>query len=194
MGMDGSPTAAWTAPSASATTTAPTWRLSTNPERSTSTSTCIGPERRPWARGGANAGVAGAGQDVAAVQRRVDLLEISDRYERLSHRRVELGAGAGHDLLEGPLVGHRAPVGPVGGHGVEGVADREDARAQRDLLAAQAGGIAASVPALVVGADDLHRRSERLDAGHHLHPDLRVHPHDQPLLLVERAGLVQDGL
>src|SRR6266508_5706652 len=104
MGMAGAPTLTLTAPSASATTTAPRWRLSTNPARSTSTSTCIDPEPSPRARDGANAGQAGA-----RMQRGVDLLEVSDRHERLRHRRVELGAGSGHDLLDRLLVGQRAP-------------------------------------------------------------------------------------
>src|SRR6266700_3472565 len=109
----------------------------------------------------------------AGVERGVQRLQVGDGDERLGHGRVELRAGAGHDLVDRLLERQRAPVGPVGGHGVEGVAHREDARAE---------------------GDDLDGGSERLDSGDHLHPHLGVHAHDQPLVLVERARLVQDRL
>src|SRR6266498_1391812 len=130
----------------------------------------------------------------AGVERGVQRLQVGDGDERLGHGRVELRAGAGHDLVDRLLERQRAPVKPVGNHGVEGVAHREDARAEEDLLADQARWVAAPVPALVVRADDLDGGAERLDSGDHLHPHLGVHAHDQPLVLVERARLVQDRL
>src|SRR6266704_4645634 len=74
----------------------------------------------------------------AGVERGVQRLQVGDGDERLGHGRVELRAGAGHDLVDRLLERQRAPVGPVGGHGVEGVAHREDARAEGDLLAERA--------------------------------------------------------
>ena len=63
--------------------------------------------------------------------------------ERLDDARVELRAGA---LAEPPhgLLDRKAPaVGPVGRHRVERVADEDDARLERNLLARQPVGIAA---------------------------------------------------
>src|SRR5437763_653733 len=68
--------------------------------------------------------------------------------------RVELRPGP---LAEAPagLGGREAlPVGPVGGHGVEGVADEDDARLERDLLAALSVRVARAVPVLVAVAHD----------------------------------------
>src|SRR6266498_3196621 len=127
----------------------------------------------------------------AGVERGVQRLQVGDGDERLGHGRVELRAGAGHDLVDRLLERQRAPVGPVGGHGVEGVAHREDARAEGDLLADQARWVAAPVPALVVRADDLDGGAERLDSGDHLHPHLGVHAHDQPLVVVEQEPVAQ---
>src|SRR6266542_393867 len=125
----------------------------------------------------------------AGVERGVQRLQVGDGDERLGHGRVELRAGAGHDLVDRLLGRQRAPVGPVGGHGVEGVAHREDARAEGDLLADQARWVAAPVPALVVRAGDLDGGAERLDSGDHLHPQLA---RPRPLRLVQQVELARE--
>ncbi len=56
---------------------------------------------------------------------------------------------------------HPRAVRAVLGHRVEGVADGDDPRAERDRLAAEAVGVAAAVPALVAGAHDRRDRRER---------------------------------
>src|SRR6266498_1914511 len=99
----------------------------------------------------------------AGVERGVQRLQVGDGDERLGHGRVELRAGAGHDLVDRLLERQRAPVGPVGGHGVEGVAHREDARAEGDLLADLADvveqePVAQAVVGGQVGVDDLCER------------------------------------
>ena len=54
-----------------------------------------------------------------------------------------------------------AAVAAIAGHGVPGVAGEHDARAERDVLAGQAVGVAAAVPALVAGAHDAADRPQR---------------------------------
>ena len=55
------------------------------------------------------------------------------------------------------VVRHRALVRPVVGHRVVGVGDGDDARAERDLVGAQAVRVAVAGEALVVVEDDRHR-------------------------------------
>ena len=87
---------------------------------------------------------------------------------------------------------HRLAVGPIGGHGVEGVADGHDAGAERDLVAAQPVRIAAAVPALVARADEPGHRTQRGRGQQDALADQRVAAHEAPLDRVERAGLVED--
>src|SRR6476660_9575221 len=70
--------------------------------------------------------------------------------EGSDHVRVELPAALPQDLVDGLLPLAPFAVGTVGGHRVEGVGDREDARDGRDSLPAQAVRIALPVPTLVV--------------------------------------------
>ena len=66
-------------------------------------------------------------------------------------------------------------VGPVVRDRVERVGDGEDARAERDLLAAHPVRIAGAVPTLVVRADHLDARPlEERDAADHLGAEPRV--------------------
>ena len=77
---------------------------------------------------------------------------------------------------------------------VEVIDDRQDARAERDLLALETGRIALAVPALVVAVDDrrdrVGKRHRRDDLGAHL----RMHLHPLELLVGQRTGLRQDVL
>src|SRR6266516_3598984 len=159
-------------PSASATATTPRCWLSTNPERSTSTMTRMTsePSRATASALASQDPFAGGVGGDAGVQRGMQRLQVGDGDEGVGHGGVELGAGARHDLLDRALERQRSPVGAVGGHGVERVAHREDPRAEGDLLAHQPRRVAAAVPALGVRADD------------------------QPFVLVEGPGLVQDRL
>src|SRR3954468_21315866 len=81
--------------------------------------------------------------------------------ERLDHRGVELGAGAALELGERRLVAARIRVGALRGDRVVGVADRDDARADRDLLAREPIRVAAAVPALVAEAHEPRDRAQR---------------------------------
>jgi hypothetical protein len=129
------------------------------------------------------------------VQGRVEARQLrEDGGEGVDHHRVELGPGPVGDLLAGLVEGDGLAVGAVGGHGVEGVGDREHPRPGRDGVAGQTGRVALAVPALVVAADHLHGAAQRLDAGHHLDPEQRVGPHHLPLAGVQRTGLVEHRL
>ncbi len=63
-------------------------------------------------------------------------------------------------LGQGALGRERPPVRPVRGHRAVGVGDRDDLALERDLVAAQAAGVAAAVRSLVVGQDPLDHPSE----------------------------------
>src|SRR4051812_42987486 len=81
-------------------------------------------------------------------------LLVADVAERVDHRGVELRAGALVDDLASTADGHGRTIRAIRGQRVEGVGDREDPRRLWDVLAAEAVGVAAPVPPLVVVADD----------------------------------------
>src|SRR3954454_6387111 len=74
--------------------------------------------------------------------------------ERVDDLRVELAAALRGDLGERVGLRPRVLVRARGDERVVDVADRADAPGERDLLAAQAGRVAAAVPALVMRARD----------------------------------------
>src|SRR5688500_4819046 len=67
---------------------------------------------------------------------------------------IELRAAQPAQLVGGPLVRLRRLVRPAVDHRLVGVGDSDDARAERDVLAAQPVGIAGAVEALVMVAND----------------------------------------
>ena len=69
-------------------------------------------------------------------------------------RRIELTAGATLELGQRLIGGAGFPVGAIVGHRRVGVADGDDSRGKRNLVAVDAVGIAGSVPAFVRRADD----------------------------------------
>ena len=107
---------------------------------------------------------------------------------------VELGTAAAPDLGDGMLDRERRLVGPSVGHGVERVGDRDDPSRDRDRLATQAGGIAAAVPALVVGERDLGRdlQNRKATFTENAPADHGVGLDDLELLRRELARLEQD--
>lgn len=83
-------------------------------------------------------------------------------------------------------------VGPFGvGHRLEGIADRHDAGAERNLLARHAVGVAEAVPAFVAGADQPSDRSERGGTEEDPLADDRVATDEGPFVVVQRSGLVE---
>ena len=85
-------------------------------------------------------------------------------------------------------------IGAVGGHGVERVGDGEDARAERDLFAAEAAWIAGAIEALLVGVDDFGGFAEEGDFADHFVAALAVLAHDGHFFGVEPAGFEKDAV
>ncbi len=97
------------------------------------------------------------------------------------------------NLAPGALPRQRAPVGPVARHRVERVGDREDPRADRNLVSLRAVGIAAAVPALVVAANDAQPVAvEEGDTAEHLLAEDGVRLHEPPLGLAQGTGLLEN--
>src|SRR6266542_6464448 len=83
----------------------------------------------------------------------------------------------------------RSPVRTVVGHRVERIDEPHDSGAERDLLAAQAVGIAPTVPTLVMVADDRGEALRRAEWPADPLADFRMLAHELPLGIIERARL-----
>ena len=70
-------------------------------------------------------------------------------FEGVDNGRVELGSGVMAEFGQCVLVAPCALVAALGGHRVVGVADRDDAGAERDGLATETVRISAAVPAFM---------------------------------------------
>ena len=110
------------------------------------------------------------------------------------HARIERLAGFLLEQRQRRLVLHRPVIGTVGGERVEVVDHREDARAERDLVALQPLRIALAVPAFVVAEDERRHRVGERHRADDLGADLRVDADLLELLLGERSRLRQDVL
>jgi hypothetical protein len=96
-------------------------------------------------------------------------------------------------LVKGLARRARRAIRAGGGHRAERIAARDDARLEQDVLAREPVRIATAVPALVGGADDpTDVAHQPADAVEHPLPGDGVRAHDRPLIVVERAGLVDD--
>ena len=96
---------------------------------------------------------------------------------------LELGRGLGHRQTLAP--------GPRTDHGEEGVDDRQDARAQRDGLAAPALGVTAAVHALVMVADGAREFVGGEEGADQFHAAGRVPPEFLDVVGGKRAALVE---
>ena len=113
--------------------------------------------------------------------------------EGAHHVRVEVRAGAAHDLGLGGGHGHRPLVRAHGGHRLEGVGEGDDAPGERDVRAGELVRVARAVPLLVVLADAVPPWSEPVlqrvgEAG----AGRRVTGEDRPLLRVGATLEVED--
>src|ERR1700680_936988 len=75
--------------------------------------------------------------------------------EGAHHTGMKLRSGAATQLGQRVADTERSSVGTCRGHRVEGIADRDDARAERDGLTSQLVGITASVVALVARTNEV---------------------------------------
>ena len=114
---------------------------------------CRGGERCPWSDG---AVASGRGPEVRALDR-VD--------EGADDGGIELRPGAAVQLSSASASRHRRAIRAVGDHGVVGVADGDDAGAERDVVAGEAVGVAGAVEPLVRGAHERRRGGEGGSAG-----------------------------
>src|SRR5216684_5783566 len=121
-----------------------------------------------------------------------DVAALDRTGEGVDHARIEARAGEALDLLDDVVELHRLLIGPVRGHGVEGVCDGDDACLHRNLVGGQAVGIAAAAPLLMVV---FHARDDVDELGHAAHDGRSfggMSFHHLELVLAQRAGLAQD--
>ena len=116
------------------------------------------------------------------------------RHEGADDARIEGAAGLVLQRGHRHRFGHGAAVRAIAGQGVVVVDDADDARAERDVLAGQAVGIAGAVPALVVRADQRHDRIRERHVRDDLGADARMRLDAGELLGGERPRLREDVL
>ena len=122
---------------------------------------------------------------------RVSFVRAEREAQRVDADRIELRARHALQLRERLVHRSRAAVRTVGRHRLERVGDEDDARLGRDLLAAEAVGIAAPVEVLVVMAHptcfllELGRRHDRVTDSH-------VAAHLSDLVGAQPPGLPED--
>ena len=114
--------------------------------------------------------------------------------KRSTTLRVERPPGLLPEQQQRGLVRHRLVIRPLRRERVEVVDDREDAGAQRDVVAPQPLRIALAVPALVVAQDERRDRVGERHGADDLGADLRVNADLLELFLRERARLREDVL
>ena len=95
---------------------------------------------------------------------------------------------------DGRLGRHRPVIRPIRGHRIEMVDDRQDPRAERNLVAAQTERIAFAVPALVVTQNQRRDRIGERHRADDLGADLRVNADLLELFRRQRSRLGQDVL
>src|SRR5207248_297129 len=94
---------------------------------------------------------------------------------------VELAAGALREPAHGLAVAEAVPIRPVGRHRVVRIANEDDPRLERDVLAGEAVGVARAVPTLVAVADDRPDGLQPVDRSDDPLAELRVRLDDLPL-------------
>ena len=105
---------------------------------------------------------------------------------------MELAAPTAEELGAGELDALRRLVRTAAHDDLERVGGRDDVGLDRHEVAAELIGVTIAVVALVMRADDRHEVAERLDSVHDRGAEDRMGAHDDPLVLGQRAWLVQD--
>jgi hypothetical protein len=122
-------------------------------------------------------------------------LRLDREQQCLDHARIKLRPRDRAHLLRCQVERQALAVRAVGAHRVPGVSRGDDPRLQWDLLAGEAVGVAAAVPALMVGAHDqadvVHEAADGIE---HLLALDGVRLDDLPLAVIELVRLVDDLL
>src|SRR6202022_77181 len=90
-----------------------------------------------------------------------DLAGFDHLQQHVSDLRGELPARLGADFFEDPVPRACASIGPVAAHRLEGIAGMDDARLDRDLLAAEPVRVATAIPSFMLRADDGRMRPRK---------------------------------
>ena len=114
--------------------------------------------------------------------------------EDLDELRIKLDAGVLAQLVDRCLMTDSGLVRPVVDHGVIGIGDGHDARAERNVAAAETVRISVAAEAFVVMQDDGSGVPHRGDAINDHLADAWMLNDGLPLIWRERAGLLQDLL
>ena len=114
--------------------------------------------------------------------------------KRSTTRGIERAAGFLLQQQQRGLVRHRLVVRAIRRERVEVVHDRQDAGAERDVIALQPLRIALAIPSLVVAEDERRHRVRERHRADDLGADLRVNANLLELFLGERTRLREDVL
>jgi len=151
---------------------------------------CAGMGRGKSGKTPGRRGNEGAGRETTLP---LDSAEVDEILDVRDDRLVELLA-LPLELLDALVDRERAAVRTVARHRVEAVGDRDDARAERDLVSDEVIRVTLPVEPFVVMADEIAGRFEELHVLDDIGADLGVAPDDLPLLLGELARLVENVL
>ena len=110
------------------------------------------------------------------------------------HARVVHAAAALAQDLQGRRLRHAAAIRTIRRERVEAVDDRQDPRADRDVLAADAARVAGAVPVLVMAVHDRHDGIRELHEREDVRADVDVALHLLELRVRQLARLVEDVL
>src|SRR5260370_11217591 len=114
--------------------------------------------------------------------------------ENFNHLGIELGARTPLNLRASVLHREGLAIWPVANHGIQGISNRKDARAKRNLVSLQTAGITGAIEKLLMGEDDLRGIAEERDADQHFVADLTVRTHDLFFLIIQGARFAQDAI
>src|ERR1700730_11327166 len=112
--------------------------------------------------------------------------------EEVDELRIPLCAGAGPQGRNGLVPGHAGPIWPVVDQVIEGVADGDDPRQERDLITPKAIGVTATIEAFVMVPDDRLQAQPGVKWRDDVGADLGMLLHPLRLAGVERTALEQD--
>jgi len=104
---------------------------------------------------------------------------------------VEDASRSGREGLDRGRVRPRRAIRPIGRQRVVHVGHRDDARADRNLVAHEPVGVPGPVAPFVVMADHQGARGEEIERRDDLGADQRMVPHHRPLVGIELTGLAK---